>query len=817
MSSIHTSIFCRLLSSHGRALRRRASSAAQLKVNDREGEEQRAAESGKWSFKGTLHQPLRPKPSERPERSRGKGSYLADSKFRARIGNDTAGPTVNQGARGLDDLYPSAVDSSLAGERGTSLRSERSSLISKPWRVSAKGPPANDGNSYDLEAETFSQPDSEVIKDRRKGKQRRRLRPWEISPDSETNGSLPITESQRTTISFRRSTPVQRKNPQVTLPPFLSVSQLARVLGLRIHDLSKRMAHQGFENTNFDYVMDADTASAIAADYNFDVNILDELDKTEVGAHDLFPESEVSDTTSLPLRSPIVTIMGHVDHGKTTILDHLRKSNVAGGEAGGITQHLGAFQVKLSSEKMITFLDTPGHAAFLSMRERGARITDIIVLVVAADDGVMPQTTESIRHCMASKVPIVVALNKIDKFDANIDKVKQQLIQHGLELESAGGDVQVVPISGLTGQNFDQLEEAIITLSEVLDLRASAVGKAEGWVLESSVKRTKGKSCAVLVRKGCLKPGSIIVAGTSWCKIRTMSDQNGQEVHAAFPGVPVEVTGWKELPSAGDQILEAINEEEAKDVIHTRESRAARLKQAEDMNQINRKRYVDRADREADVEKVIATDSNPLVHLIVKADVSGSVEAVTNAVAAIGTESVGVNVVHSNVGDLTESDLQRASAGNAQIIAFNVKVGREINQLATQLKIPIMQHNIIYRLLDDIRQRVSEKLPFHTETSVVGEADVLKIFEISLQGRKKQVVAGCRVTNGSLRSNSLVRILRNKEELFSGHVLSLKNVKKEVSEMRKGTECGVSLDGWEAFEIGDTVQTITTKAVQKMM
>ncbi|THZ69967.1 initiation factor 2, partial [Aureobasidium pullulans] len=376
----------------------------------------------------------------------------------------------------------------------------------------------------------------------------------------------------------------------INLPEFVSVSKLAQLTNVTYQEMAEKMGELGFENTSHDHVLGAEEAGLIAMEYNFDPT-LGAQDKAEAEERDLkpLPEPEAEDKEFLPVRPPVVAIMGHVDHGKTTILDYLRKSSIAATEHGGITQHIGAFSVALSSGKTITFLDTPGHAAFLEMRKRGATVTDIIILVVAADDSVKPQTIEAIKHAQSANVPIIVAVNKIDKEEANVDRVKQDLARHGVEIEDFGGETQVVPVSGKTGQGIDELEDAAVTLSEILDHRADTEGQVEGWVLEATTKKA-GRVATVLVRRGTIKPGTIIVAGKTWARVRSLRNEAGVTQMSAGPGTPVEVDGWRDQPSAGDEVLQAPNEQKAADVVAFRDELEERIRMAEDMEKINTQR-----------------------------------------------------------------------------------------------------------------------------------------------------------------------------------------------------------------------------------
>jgi len=506
--------------------------------------------------------------------------------------------------------------------------------------------------------------------------------------------------------------------------------------------------------------------------------------------------------------------MGHVDHGKTTLLDWLRKSSVAAQEHGGITQHIGAFMVKMSTGKQITFLDTPGHAAFLTMRQRGANVTDIVVLVVAADDSVKPQTLEALKHANNAKVPIVVAINKIDKEEARPDQVKADLARHGVQIEDYGGDVQVVCVSGKTGKGMEDLEENIVTLSEVLDTRSEQDGMAEGWVLESSVKQV-GKVATVLVKRGTLRTGDVVVAGKSWARVRSLRSEAGVELPEAPPGTPVEVLGWRELPEAGEQVIQAPDEDKAKTAVEYRLDMADRMEGSAylaEQEQRQREKAAAEAAAAAAAEAGAEAeeDTGPKVitqNFVVKADVAGSVEAVVASVLEQGNNEVVSKVLRSGAGQISEYDVDHAATSNSIIVNFNNPIQPHIKQRAVEAGVRIIDHSVIYHLVDETREALSDLLPVAISHRVQGEADVLQVFPINIKGRVYRNIAGCRVRNGSIKKSSLVKVLRKGEVIYDGKIDTLKHVKKNVTEMGKGSECGIGFDGFEGFEVDDQVQT----------
>lgn len=567
----------------------------------------------------------------------------------------------------------------------------------------------------------------------------------------------------------------------IRLPEFISISNLAGVLKVRVEDFIHKMKDLGFEETNNDHVLDAETAGLVAAEFNFEPII-------EQAKHqNLFPRPPAEDKSTLPPRPPVVTIMGHVDHGKTTLLDYLRKSSVAASEHGGITQHIGAFSVPMPGGRLVTFLDTPGHEAFLSMRKRGANVTDIVILVVAADDSVKPQTIEAIRHAQAARVPMIVAVNKIDKEDSNVERVKQDLARYGVEIEDYGGDTQVVCVSGKTGQGMEELEDAAVALADILDMRSETDGQAEGWVLEATTKKA-GRVATVLVRRGHLRPSDVIVAGTSWARVRSLRNEAGVMLKSAGPGTPVEIDGWREQPAAGDEVLQAPDEQRAKAVVEYRLGTYERTQMATDMAAVNEARRLEQEKRE-ELEKAAelagtirdaaaatsteeqspsSTPSFQEVFFIIKADVSGSVEAVTDAVSALGNTEVRPHILRTGVGPITEFDIDHAAVAKGHIISFNTTVDGNIQRMAEAKDVDILDQSIIYRLVDDVRAKLSEKLPEIITQKVLGEAEIAQVFEINTKGRTTVPVAGCKVRNGVIGRIHKIRVSRGKEIIYDG-------------------------------------------------
>ncbi|XP_032593334.1 translation initiation factor IF-2, mitochondrial isoform X2 [Drosophila grimshawi] len=608
----------------------------------------------------------------------------------------------------------------------------------------------------------------------------------------------------------------------------MSVSQLAKTLQRPLDDVQEAML----------YVPGADNIEAAAK--LEDLKIIQEIAKKlgaktrVVAAPEASVEDEHKDRDVLPRppaspellkqRPPVVTVMGHVDHGKTTLLDSLRGADVAAGEAGGITQHIGAFTVTLENGERVTFLDTPGHAAFSAMRARGAVATDIIVLVVAAEDGVMAQTREVIELAKGAQVPIIVALNKIDKPEANIEKSKRELAQMGLTLEEQGGDVQVIPISALKGTNLQLLAEAVSTQATLMGLKADTTGLVEGIVVESKTDPRRGKLSTAIVTRGTLRKGSVLLSGLAHAKVRGLFDHNGQPLTEAAPGTPVEILGWRELPLAGELILEVETERKAHAVLKFREHQAQQEKVESSSDEIRKKeeehqaKY--RAEREARrlagrfrmrrgqrVKQVDENDGSPRVSVVIKGDVHGSVEAILDVLETYNSnDRCRLDIVHYGVGNVTDGDLELAKAFNAIIYAFAV----ETPQSKLAKEVDVKSYNVIYRLIDDLKEQLSSKLPSVEVEEQLGEANVLQHFFIN-EGRKEIPVAGCRCTKGVLKKSQRFRLLRDGEIIYDGALESMRHLKNEVDSIKKDVECGLRFkDNKVLPEAGDTLQCYTT-------
>ncbi|KAI0803509.1 hypothetical protein GGR55DRAFT_691723 [Xylaria sp. FL0064] len=713
---------------------------------------------------------------------------------------------------GFDALQAASAHDAKGSAPNIGIASSWDKLSAASWDNStSSAPPRQGGHDHDHEGKGRWDASKREKKPVKKRSGRRSQQASRFEDDDGADDYDQYQEKRRQKELRKAQREAERTEPiPIILPELISITAFANALKIKPDDFLVQLGELGFEGVTLDSLMAGETAALVAQEYGYEPTV-------DTGdTQDLKPRPPPEDPSVLPSRPPVVTIMGHVDHGKTTILDYLRQSSVAAQEHGGITQHIGAFSVKLSSGKPITFLDTPGHAAFLTMRQRGANVTDIVVLVVAADDSVKPQTLEALKHARAAKVPIIVAINKIDKDGARIDAVKSDLAKAGLEIEDYGGDVQVVCVSGKTGQGMEDLEENILTLSEILDHRAELDGPAEGWVLESSLKPT-GKVATVLVKRGTLRPGDYIAAGLTWAKIRQLRNEASVDVAEAPPGTPVEILGWKDLPAAGDQVIQSPDEDRAKTAVSYREGLREREKDAAEYEVIAeaRKALQEKREREkaasedrTGVQEAIPDEENgtKIVNFVVKGDVHGSVEAVCAAIQEIGSHEVRPRVLRSATGPITEFDVDHAATSKSVLVNFATTTPGHIRRMAEEQGVRILEHTIIYHLVDDVRANLSEYLKPEVSTRVLGEAEVLQVFPINMRGRVYKNIAGCRVRNGVVGKNNLYRVLRRGEVVFDGKLETLKNVKKDVMEMRKGTECGMGFEEFQDLEVGDQVQ-----------
>ena len=583
----------------------------------------------------------------------------------------------------------------------------------------------------------------------------------------------------------------------IKLPSSLTVRDLATALHASPITVIKTLMANGVM-ASINQMIDFETAEIVATEMGYEVVPEEEEEELQTEAEAEIPlwrqliANEPEE--ALKPRPPVVAVLGHVDHGKTTLLDAIRHTNVAEREAGGITQHIGAYQVEHNGQK-ITFLDTPGHAAFTSMRARGAQGADIVVLVVAADDGVMPQTKEAIAHAKAARVPIIVALNKIDRPNANPERVKRQLADVGLVPDEWGGDTMVVPVSAKLGEGIDDLLEAILLVAESMNIRANPRGRLIGTVIEASREKGRGVVATLLVQNGTLKLRDVIVAGTTYAKIRAMTDDRGRPVRAAEPSQPVQVTGFNDVPAAGELFRRVKDEKEARQIV---EQRLQELKE----KQLKEQRRVSLEDL---FNQVQAGELNEL-RLVVKVDVHGSLEPVVNSIEEVASKSdIKVRILHADVGHISENDVNLAAASKAVVIGFNVRPDAAARKLAESLGVSIRTYNIIYRLTEDLEKALAGMLGEKEEETVLGKAEVLAVFKVPKVGK----VAGCRVREGVVRRNALARVIRGGEVLFEGPLASLKHEKEDVREIRAGYECGIALKGFQDFQVGDVIECFT--------
>ena len=617
-----------------------------------------------------------------------------------------------------------------------------------------------------------------------------------LSDDDERTRSVAAYKRHLQRINKGQQQPAGPAGPrEVTIPETITVAELANRMARRSVDVIKVLMKNSMMVTAND-VIDADTAELVAAEYGHTVKRVAESDVLE-GLKGGADESE----DMIP-RAPIVTVMGHVDHGKTSLLDALRKTDVVSGEAGGITQHIGAYQVQLKNGQKITFLDTPGHAAFTAMRARGAKVTDIVVLVVAADDGVMPQTVEAISHAKAAGVPIIVAVNKIDKGDANPTRVKTELLQHEIQVEDLGGDVLSIDVSATKGMNLDKLEDAILLQSEVLDLRANPSRAGEGAVVEAKLDKGRGPVATILIQRGTVRHGDILVAGSEFGRVRLLVNDRGENLDYAGPSTPVEVLGLSGVPEAGDEFVVVDNEARAREVTEYR----AR-KRREQRHAANARQSLDQLLKsQKDGEK-------RFLPLVIKADVQGSVEAIQGALNKLGTDEVAVQVLQSGVGAITESDVILSHASGGAIIGFNVRANAQARERAKRDGVEIRYYNIIYNVVDDMKAALSGMLAPETREKFLGNAEILEVFNISKVGK----VAGCRVTDGVVRRGSKVRLIRDNVVIHEGDLSVLKRFKDEVREVQTGQECGMSFANYHDLQKGDVIECYDVETIQRAL
>ncbi|HTJ65314.1 MAG TPA: translation initiation factor IF-2 [Alphaproteobacteria bacterium] len=581
----------------------------------------------------------------------------------------------------------------------------------------------------------------------------------------------------------------------VVLPETITVQELAQRMAERSGDVIKALMRMGVMAT-ITQSIDADTAELIISEFGHRLRRVAESD-VELGL-----EGEIDAAEDMVPRPPVVTVMGHVDHGKTSLLDAMRQTDVVSGEAGGITQHIGAYQVQLAGGQRITFIDTPGHAAFTEMRSRGAHVTDIVILVVAANDGIMPQTIEAIAHAKAAGVPIIVAINKVDLPDANVAKVRQELLQHELVVEELGGDILAVEVSAKTKQNLDKLEEAILLQAEILELRANPNRTAVGAVIESKLDRGRGAVATILVQKGTLHVGDVFVTGSEIGRVRALVDDRGNSVESAGPAMPIEVLGLNGTPSAGDDFIVVDNEARAREIAEFRDRRKRNAAAA----------ITARGSVEQMFSQIQAGERKELP-IVIKGDVHGSVEAIVGSLSKLGEDQneVGLRVLHSGVGAINESDVTLAKASGGFVAGFNVRANAQARELAKRDGVEIRYYSIIYNILDDVKAMLSGMLSPSVRENFLGNAAIRQIFVVTKSGK----VAGCMVTEGVVRRGAKVRLLRDNVVIHEGTLKTLRRFKEEVREVREGFECGMAFENYDNIEVGDVIEAFEVEEVAR--
>ncbi|MEQ9314297.1 MAG: translation initiation factor IF-2 [Henriciella sp.] len=615
------------------------------------------------------------------------------------------------------------------------------------------------------------------------------------------------TDRQRSLASVRRARERERERRQgggeqekvsreVTLPETITLQDLAQRMNERVADVVKYMMRQG-ELMRANDIIDADTAELIASEFGHTVKRVLESD-VEIGL-----EGDDDADKDLKPRAPIVTVMGHVDHGKTSLLDALRSTDVVAGEAGGITQHIGAYQVQLGSGDKITFLDTPGHAAFSAMRARGANVTDIVILVVAADDGVMPQTIEAIKHAKAAEVPIIVAVNKCDKPDAKPDNVLTELLQHDIQVESMGGEVQAIKVSATERTGLDELTEAISLQAEILELKANPDRAADGIVVEAQLDKGRGPVATVLVNRGTLQRGEIVVAGKQWGKVRALTNERGQQLKDAGPAVPVEILGLDGAPEPGDMFNVVDTEARAREITDYRQ-RMERQKHGVASSRASLESLMNNLKDSAEVSEL---------PIVVKGDVQGSVEAITHSLQNISTEEVRANVIYGAAGGISESDILLAKSSGAPVFAFNVRANKQAREMAEKEGVEIRYYSVIYNLIDDVKDTLSGMLAPEKRENFIGYADILEVFNITKAGK----VAGCKVTEGVVKRGCGVRLLRDDVVIHEGKLKTLKRFKDEVAEVTSGMECGMAFERYEDIREGDKIECFEVEMIERKL
>ncbi|MEO1879522.1 MAG: translation initiation factor IF-2, partial [Methylococcales bacterium] len=593
--------------------------------------------------------------------------------------------------------------------------------------------------------------------------------------------------------------PVENIVHDVTIPETVVVAELAQKMRVKAGEVIKELMKLGLMAT-INQPIDQETAVILVEEMGHKPVLQSENDLEKEMLADVVDLKEADSRETLP-RAPIVTIMGHVDHGKTSLLDYIRETRVASGEAGGITQHIGAYQVK-TDHGNVTFLDTPGHAAFTAMRARGAEVTDIVIVVVAADDGVMPQTKEAVEHAKAAGVPLIVAINKMDKPDANPDKVMQEMSTLDVVPEEWGGDVQFLKVSAKTGEGIDQLIEALILQTEILELKAPNEGAASGFVIESRLDRGRGAVATILVQKGTLKKGQVVLCGHEYGRVRAMFDENGLKINEAGPSAPVEILGLSGTPEAGDEFIFAQNEKAAKELATHREDRKRSSKHA-----------AEQASKLEEVFSKMAAGDTATLNLVIKTDVQGSLEALRESLVKLSNDEVSVKCVYGGVGGINEGDANLALASSAMLIGFNVRADATARKLIQEKAIDLHYYSIIYEAIDEVKRALSGMLAPEIQEKIVGLAEVRDVFKSPKLG----AIAGCMVIDGTVKRNLPIRVLRDNIVIYEGQLESLRRFKDDVNEVKMGMECGIGVKNYNDIKNGDQIEVFERVEVQRVL
>lgn len=735
---------------------------------------------------------------------------LAEEDEARRLEEDAARREEDEGRRRSDEEA-----ARLAAEQAARLeaRETKSGEADGGASAKSKAKPKADAGAADEGAEEEGDDKQKDSRGKRTVRpEQRRLTAKRGEPRRRSTGKLTMAqalddeERMRSLASLRRSRERERRAllvsgektkiiREVVIPETITVQELANRMAERSTDVIKALMRMDVMAT-LNQAIDPDTAELVVSEFGHRIKRVSEAD-VEIGI-----KGEADIEENLVTRPPVVTVMGHVDHGKTSLLDALRSTNVVAGEAGGITQHIGAYQVEMKSGDRITFVDTPGHEAFTAMRARGANVTDIVVLVVAADDGIMPQTVEAIDHARAANVPIIVAINKIDRPEADVTRVRNELLQHELVVEELGGDILAVEVSATEKTNLDKLEEAIVLQAEILELKSNPDRSAEGVVVEARLEQGRGAVATLLVQRGTLDVGDIVVAGGEWGRIRAITDDKGEKIDAALPSSPVEVLGLGSAPLAGDEFAVVDSEARAREITEFRQRRDRDVRTTV-------------APRGSMEEIFSMVDGGKMKELpvVIKADAQGSIEAIMGSAQKLGNDEVSVRVLHSGVGGINESDITLAQASGAMIIGFNVRANPQARELASAAKIELRYYSVIYQVIDDFRTMLTGMLAPESRENFLGNATIQEVFNISKIGR----IGGCRVTEGVVKRGASVRLLRDDVVIHEGTLGTLKHFKDEVREVRAGTECGMAFENYQDLKANDVIECFEVEEVARTL